>query len=329
MVTNTHHEYITALYREGVPVAEIACRADVCVKTVRNVARRAGVPPRIVRQPERDAAIVERYEAGEPVAGIAAAHGVRPSRVRLVAARAGLPPRHGWQRSYPIDEHVFDRPDAVGWWLVGLLAADGSVHEPENRISLCQTVDDADVLHAFYAHVGCPERPLTMLNLSDSARRRALPRRPAAEARVFSKHMVEALRRYGVVARKSKTLELSPDAARQPAVWLGLLDGDGSAGIYRSGRDPRVRFSGTRRLMEQCEQFWRHTLGFRGPRPAATPHCKDLWQFTLYGPKARSAAPILLASSPTSLRRKRELLAEIAAWDPTGSCAPMRHQASS
>jgi hypothetical protein len=316
------HALIAALYREGVPIVEIAQRANVCAKTVGNVARRAGLPLRNPPQPERNAAILASYQAGDLVAGIAADHGVRPSNVRTLAARAGVPPRAGWQRRYPIDEQAFDQPNAAGWWLIGLLAADGSIHERENRISLCQTLEDADVLHAFYAYVGCPDRPLTMLKLSESARARQLPRRPAAEARVFSKHIVQALRRHGVVPRKTATLELSREAMERPGVWLGLLDGDGSVGIYRNGREPRVRFSGTRRLMEQCEEFWRTTLQFEGSRPGAHPHAKGLWEFTLVNQKACTAAKILLTSSPISLRRKRVLLAEIATWKPKGVLCP-------
>jgi hypothetical protein len=317
-----HHVLVTALYRAGLPVAEIAQRAGVCVKTVRNVARRAGEPPRNPPRPERDAEILARYRAGDPVAVIAAEHGVGKLRVRAVAARAGVPPRRGWQRRYPLDEHAFDAPSDIGWWLIGLLAADGSINDREHRVSLCQTLEDADVLHALYDYVGCPDRPLTMLNLSEAARQRQLERRPAAEARVFSRQIVQALGHHGVVARKTATLELSPEASQRPAVWLGLLDGDGSVGIYRDGALPRVRFSGTRRLMEQCEDFWRRTLPYDGPRPSATPHRKGLWQFSLYNRKARLAAQILLASSPTSLLRKRALLAEIAAWEPNGVLCP-------
>jgi lambda repressor-like predicted transcriptional regulator len=312
------HEVVVELYRNGAPVADIAQRAGVCVKTVRNVARRAGLPPRNPPQPERDLEILTRYLAGDPVASIGVDKGVSPSRVRVVAQRAGVPPRTGWQRRYPLNEQAFDEPTDVGWWLIGLLAADGSIHERENRVTLCQTLDHADVLHAFYEYVGCPERPLTMLRLSAAAKQRQLPRRPAAEARIFSRRIVDALRRHGVVAGKTATLVLGPDAARQPAVWLGLLDGDGSVGLYRDGREPRVRFSGTRRLMEQCEAFWRETLPYSDSRPAATPHRKGLWQFSLCRAKAQGAARVLLASSERSLRRKRELLAEIAAWDPNG-----------
>jgi hypothetical protein len=313
---------VCALYQDGLPVAEIAARAGVCVKTVRNVARRAGLPRRNAPQPERDAAILARYMAGDPVAVIAADHGVGSSRVRIVAERAGVAPRSGWQRRYPIREHAFDHPTATGWWLIGLLAADGSIHAKEHRVSLCQTLDDADVLYAFYDYVGCPDRPLTILNLSKAARERQYKRRPAAEARVFSKRIVEALGRHGVVPRKSATLELSAEACREPAAWLGLLDGDGSVAIYRNGRLPRVRFSGTRRLMEQCEEFWRHTLPYSASRPAATPHRKGLWQFSLHGPKARKAAAVLLGATSISLVRKRALLTQIAGWEPVEGLCP-------
>lgn len=221
-----------------VPVTQIAARTGVCVKTVRNVARRAGHPPRHPPRPERDAAIVRAYESGAPVGRIAVRYGVSRPRVRAIAARAGLPPRSGWQRRYPIDETAFDRPTRVGWWLIGLLAADGSIHAPENRISLCQSTKDIDVLHAFYEYVGCPERPLTMLNLSEEAKARQLPRSPAAEARVFSKRMVKALGRHGIVPQKTASLELSAEASRRAAVWLGVLDGDGRASQILLGASP-------------------------------------------------------------------------------------------
>jgi hypothetical protein len=316
------HELIARLYRDGLPVGEIAHRAGVCTKTVRNVARRAGLPRRNPPRPELDAQILRRYRAGDPVAVIAAENGVAPSRVRLVAERAGVPPRQGWQRQYPIREDAFDSPTDIGWWLIGLLAADGSINDREHRVSLSQTLVGVDVLRAFYDYVGCPNRPLTLLKLSQAARQRQLSRSPAAEARVFSKQIVLALRQHGVVPRKTATLELSFEASKKPAVWLGLLDGDGSVGIYRRGRLPRVRFTGTRRLMEQCEEFWRQALPYGRSRPGATPHRGGLWQFSLQCTKAAEAARILLASSPISLRRKRELLAEIAAWEPRGGLCP-------
>jgi hypothetical protein len=301
-------------YELGTPVAEIAKRARVCVSTVRNIARRRGLPPRHAAQPTRDAGVIDRYRSGDPVKEIAAEHGISAPRVRAIAAQAGLAPRSGWQRRYPIDESVFDSPTEVGWWLIGLLAADGSVNAAENRVSLCQTADDSDVLKAFYAYVGCPDRPFTSLRLSAEAQSRQLPRRPALEARIFSRRIVAALAQHGIVPRKTALCELGPDASRNPAVWLGILDGDGSVGIYRSGRSPRLAFVGTPALMQQCEEFWRKALSLSDPLPTARHHRRGIWTYCLWGRKASSAAKLLLSSTPVSMHRKRVLLEEIAGW---------------
>jgi hypothetical protein len=325
---------VATLYQQGVPVAEIADRAGVCVKTVRNVARRFELPPRNPPNPERDARAIARYASGEKVTAIARELGISRSRIRLLAAGAGLPPRSDWQRRYPLDETAFDHPTNVGWWLIGLLAADGSIHAAEHRVTLCQTLGDADVLYAFYDYVGCPNRPLTMLNLSKEVQQRQYPRRPAAEARIFSRRIVRALARHGIVPGKTATTELSSEAASNPAVWLGLLDGDGSVGIYRHGRDVRVRFAGTRQVMTQCERFWRGVVPFDASTPAAHPHSRGIWVFDLAGAKARRAAEVLLAASPVSMARKRAKLSALVADSSLdkargGGCRAVDQQASS
>lgn len=307
-----NRELILGLYESGVPVAEIAAEAGVCVKTVRDLARRAGLPARNKSSPARDADVVRRYARGGLVQAIADAHRISKPRVRRIAEQAGLPPRTDWRRRYPLDEAAFDRPTSAGWWLIGLLAADGSILGTENRVSLCQATKDIDVLHAFYSYVGCPDRPVTMLRLSKAAAARQLPRGPAAEARIFSAQIVRALGRHGVVPRKTAGMALSSEASRQAATWLDILDGDGSVGIYRTGRQPCIAFFGSRPLMEQCEAFWRRELAFTDATPAARPHSKGLWTFVLSCAKTRIAAGVLLESSPTSMLRKRALLTQIA-----------------
>ena len=155
---------------------------------------------------------------------------------------------------------------------------------------------DADVLHAFYTYVGCPDRPLAMLNLSEAARARHLPRRPAAEARIFSERIVRALACHGVVPQKSASMTLGDEASRNAAVWLGVLDGDGSVGIYRNGRAPRLMFSGARPLMERCEAFWRSELPYATDRPRAISHSGGIWPFSLWGTNAVLRARHLLAA---------------------------------
>ena len=315
-------------YIAGVPVAQIADEVRVCRKTVRNVARRAGVPARTVSKSARDAQALALYRAGTPVHEITANLGIGRTQLRRIADAAGVPPRHGWQRRYPLDEAAFDRPSAIGWWLVGLLAADGSIHAPEHRVSLCQTLADADVLRAFLEYVGCKDRPLAMLKLSPEAVARQLPRRPAAEARIFSARICASLARHGVVPRKTSTLTLGEEAAQEAAVWLGVLDGDGSIGIYPDGKRhrPQIAFTGTSTLMAQCERFWRASLGFTEPRPAARPHSRGLWTVRVSDVKAVAAARILLRASPVSMKRKRRVLEQVAAKSTENDRAALRSE---
>lgn len=312
------HARIADRYERGDPLTAIAAEEGVCLKTVRNVARRRGLARRRPDRRDRDRRIVARYAAGECVREIAESEGVGYPYVSGTARKAGLPPRSGWQRRYPLDEHAFDHPTDVGWWLIGLLAADGSVHAADHRVSLAQRAADADVLRAFLDYVGCP-RPLTDLRLSPAAAARAWPRSPAQEARVFSRHLCAALAAHGVVPKKSHTLRLSDEAAAQPAVWLGLFDGDGSAGVARSAGRPRINWYGSRQAMQQCSAFWATRLDLMtGRPPSVLRHAGGLATVALYGSNAARAARILLRSSPVSMRRKRRVLEEIAQYRAVG-----------
>jgi hypothetical protein len=297
---------IAARYIRGDLITSIAFDEEVDVKTVRNVARRMGLPRRRPDRSERNLRVAARYRAGEPVLAIAEDEGVHPKSVGTVAKRAGVPPRRGWQRVYPIDETAFDQPTEIGWWLVGLLAADGCVFAREHRISLAQNAGDQDVLNAFLAYVGSPGRPLASIAPGHF------------EARIFSRRVCEALARYGVVPRKSKSLELSPEAADQAAVWLGLFDGDGSAGVKLGHGRPRIDFFGAPPVMKQCSEFWgaRLKLATNAP-PTVVNHAGGLKKVSIYGANAARGARIMLASSPISHQRKRRTLEAISLVRPS------------
>lgn len=316
-------------YEAGDEMKAIAEDLGIDRKTVYNVARRAGLPNRHIFDPARSERIITAYESGAAVGEIAKAEGVHRTFVRNVASRAGLRPREDWARKYPINEAAFDEPTAVGWWLIGLLAADGCVRTG-NLISLAQRECDTDVLRAFVAYVGCPDRPLTELKLSPGAACRSWPRSPAWEARIWSRHMKEVLASHGVTATKTKSLKFSPDAAEQPAVWLGLLDGDGWVSrVAQHGRRV-IAFFGTPSVMHQCSEFWGKRLDFqRAASPTVYKHRGGLGSVRLYGANAVHAAKILLGSTPISLRRKRRSLEAIAATAVgDGSATPPRMRTS-
>jgi hypothetical protein len=301
-------------YEAGEEMKAIAEGLGIDPKTVYNVARRAGLPNRHTFDSERTGRILSAYQAGTPVGEIARSEEVHRTYVRALAAKAGLPPRKDWGRRYPLRETAFDAPTPVGWWLVGLLAADGHIGSRDNLVALTQTEGDADVLLAFLAYLGCPNRPLTELRLSAEAASRTGPRQRAFAARVQSKYLCVSLAKYGITARKTRTLVLSKQAAKEPAVWLGLLDGDGWVALQGQRGRPLLSFYGTDAVMQQCSEFWGARLSFqRVSAPTVFRHVGLLHGMRLYGANATRAARILLASSPLSLKRKRRTLEEIAA----------------
>jgi hypothetical protein len=304
-------------YKAGEQMKAIADDLGVDRKTIYNVARRAALPNRHVFDPSRTGRILHAYRSGEPVVRIVEREGVHPSYVRTLARKAGLPPRKDWGRKYPLDETAFDQPTPIGWWLIGLLAADGHIGSRDNLVALTQSESDRDVLLAFLDYVGCPDKPLTALRLSPEAASRSHARRGAFCARVQSRYMCESLERHGITPRKTASLVLSTAAARQAPVWLGLLDGDGwVSDVGQRGR-PLLAFYGTRAVMRQCSAFWGARLAFqRVSAPTVYQHVGALHGIRLHGANAARAARTLLPSSPVSLQRKRRILERIAAGDP-------------
>lgn len=308
------HARIVKRYTDGDPIEEIASDEDVDRKTVRNVARGAGLPLRNPRRSERNARIVSGYQEGRRVKELAESEGCSSSYVSHLLSEAGVPRRPD-RRLYPIDETAFDDPDPTGWWLIGLLAADGCVNERRHMISLSQRGEDKDVLEAFLRYVGSGGRPLTELRFRGGGGWHR-PDGRYFEARVFSKRLCEAVGRHGVVPRKSRTLKLSDEAASNAEVWLGLLDGDGSLGVAMQRGRPRIDFFGTRAVMEQCSGFWGSKLTLTtGRNPAVSSHVGGLWKVSVHGANAARAARLMLSTSPVSMKRKRRSLEAIARAD--------------
>lgn len=304
------HARIARRYSDGDPIAEIAKTEGVDRKTVRNVARRAGLPLRRPPRAERNSRIVRDYEAGSRVGEIAMREGVRPSYVSGLLTKAGISRRPD-RRRYPLDENAFDHLDPIGWWLVGLLAADGSINPTEHRISLAQRYEDRGVLEAFLEYVGSLGRPLTEIRGREGGWSK--PDALYLEARVYSAHMCEVLSRHGIVPGKTRSMRFGPEAAVEPAVWLGLLDGDGSILVKPPCGETRIDFFGAAPAMDQCAEFWGALLRFRGRRrPTVIQHARHLFKVSLYSQNAVQAARVLLDSTPTSMARKRHKLEQIA-----------------
>ena len=203
----------------------------------------------------------------------------------------------------------WDDPQTRYW--LGFAVADVCL---QDRTTLKWTITAADGpwLQQFLAHVGLPDRPMTDQPATNSV-----------QATLRSAGLCASLRKAGVTERgHGSERQLHPDLAMDPAAWLGNLDGDGC--VYFRDDVPRLEWSGSRPLMDQCHQWLQTTTG-RGWNPhdrLSQDGEHSLTTCGISGHGAAAIAQILLDACPASMPRKRQRLAVAAQWqDRRGQAA--------
>lgn len=207
----------------------------------------------------------------------------------------------------PVNHAAFDVPTSQTWYWLGLLGADGCVSDKGMIYLRLQERDRAHV-EALRAFVGAGEQGrISGPSKSDRSYCLAFTSRPIA---------ADLLRLGGITPRKSLTYDPGVQAASQAAFWLGMLDGDGTAGIYRfkqaSQVRPQLRWLGTKAAITRCAAFWAKALPDRHIGKICP--SRKLWQFGVQGETAQRAAVLLLDSCDYSLARKRETIERIAVF---------------
>ena len=152
-----------------------------------------------------------------------------------------------FKRKYFVDESYFETLGHEQAWLIGFLAADGNVYG--NYLRLSQSGKGGrrliDVVKDMLQYTG---RIYT-----DKSRRAHL-------LVISSKVLIESLRPYGIVARKSLVYEFPKDVLPtkfHPAFIRGYVEGDGCAGIYWYGNTYalQISFVGTEQFIDVCHEI--------------------------------------------------------------------------
>ncbi|MFU8873371.1 hypothetical protein [Micromonospora sp. SL4-19] len=266
-------------------------------QAVRGILRRRGVPPRIVgklTEAQRDE-VVQRYLNGSSMADLARAFGVTEPSVRGLLVRRGVALR---RVNHMLRHDAFDHltPDACYW--AGFLFADGSVgyrpgHLPHVSVGLAQCDREQLVaLRSFLGSTGSISAPsATHGSCQFSVRSVQLADR-----------LVELGRYQGNVDQR---LAVSRD------FWRGVVDGDGSIGMYRTKQNPRpfaqFRLVGSRRILEPFTEF---LVAAGLSRLSVRPH-KTIYNVGTTRRSAEKIIYLLYNDAAVALRRKAEMAARI------------------
>ncbi|SCE70405.1 Sigma-70, region 4 [Micromonospora haikouensis] len=264
-------------------------------QAVRGILRRRGVPPRVVGKlsEAQRSEVVQRYLDGSSIANIAAAFGVSEPAVRGLLVRRNVLLR---KVVHALRHDAFDylNPDACYW--IGFIFADGSVgyrpgYLPQVSVGLAER--DRRHLVALREFLG------STASISGPSITHGSCQFSVRSARLADR-LIELGRYQGGVDQR---LVESRD------FWRGVVDGDGSIGIYQTARGPLAQFRlvGSRRILEPFTEF----VLLRGlSRLSVRPH-KAIYTVGTTRGGAERIIRLLYEDARLALHRKAEMAARI------------------
>lgn len=176
-----------------------------------------------------DKQIIELYQQGKSLAALSRLSGLSTYKVRQLLVNNNITIRtqaqqnvfSNQERSKSVDEHYFDNIDnPKKAWLIGFLAADGTVSSTRNCIKIGLASKDKEILEKIREEVKI-ERAIL-----DTETNNGFEVSELTWSNANHKHQLE---KYGIVPRKTYSPILVPkwDINLQLAYIQGYFDGDG------------------------------------------------------------------------------------------------------
>ncbi|MEU7931920.1 hypothetical protein [Micromonospora echinofusca] len=277
----------------GESLSSIARTSGVSRQAIRGLLRRRGVPARVVGKLTEDqrSEVLQRYQAGASLGQLATAYGITEPAVRGLVIRRGVPLR---RVVHTLRHEAFDELTSDACYWIGFLFADGSIsYRPKHIPQISVGLAERDRAHL--------AKLRTFLG-STSAISAPNPTHHSCQFSVRSHQLADRLVALG---RYQEPTDARLVESRD--FWRGVVDGDGSLGLYRRSRSapatmPQFRLVGRRHVLEEFLGFLR-TQGIGGL--SVRPHKSIYTMGTTCGPAERIVA-LLYSGATVALSRKAE-----------------------
>lgn len=301
---------LVARYLAGESTPKLAADYGIVPSTARSIIMRHGVQTRSgVGNPRsldetREAELVARYYAGEGTPTLASAFGIATTTVTNILKRHGVSMRRCGYPQIPIWHEAFDEltPDAAYW--IGFLFADGHVHQrkpewaPEVIVALAARDRPHIAKLKSFLRSGHAISEGHTTPSADGKKRSTAFVRLAVTSHKLGGRLVALGRYEGCV---------DPGLAASRHFWRGLVDGDGSLGIYGEARSATFQLVGNRRYLTAFNAFLsKNGLACRSIGPT-----KSIFQVSASGASAEPIVDLLYRDAPTSLDRKAVIAQQI------------------
>jgi hypothetical protein len=230
----------------------------------------------------------------------------KQTRERMSLAHLGhkLSPLHKLgMRTCTLNEASFDiLTEESGYW-IGFLIADGNICYKKGIPIIALHLKDIDLphLHKFREFVGSSHKVGKYAN--------RIWGNASNSISFSSERMANALGKYGFVPRKCFTAEIKGEVQNNRHVWRGVIDGDGSLGVYERKnlngtirRVPYISLTGTKIVCLQFRSFLEKELCER--MPPSVIFYKRSYLFMLSDYRAVKAINLLYSDCTIALERK-------------------------
>jgi hypothetical protein len=298
--TVSDHMEWKRLYESGKNTHEIAALYQTAPSVIGRYLRKMGVSLRPPARRLKDGSNTtedmvyewqQAYEQGQTSYEIASKYGVAASTVARNLAKEGVALNTSKQRQHFPDPFERRSPDTA--WLLGLLYTDGNVYK--RRVRLASNDDDMlDKAKSIFEQFGY--RGSIMRNSKTSA---------CNILQISSIEFAETVKRYGIVERKSLTIQWPDFLERE--LWShfmrGCFDGDGYIGL--SGKKLLISYAtGSVAFAEAIARVIGEVIGYQ---PNPWKHKKwNSYQVGLYSAKAARFGEWLYEGSEDKNRMKRK-----------------------
>jgi hypothetical protein len=287
-------------YLNGISAKEITEIADCCLDTVYKIIKRRGLQTNNSRI---ESMIDQRYLDGLNAVEIAEELGCCPETVYNLLKKHNIPrrPRELSLRKYNLDVNFFSKIDTEekAYWL-GFVTADGAI--VNSRLNVKLSSKDRIHLEKLSNSLSTDQPICDIL----SERKGKL--HPSSYLCISSKIIIEDLKKYGVVPRKSlREVFYNCSDELQRHYLRGLFDGDGSIGKVKYGW--KLSMCGSKDLIHE---FRDHLVNSLEVTPQKLRNQKNLW-YLYVGRKTdvRTVLNYLYQDSTVSLDRKFSLYKQV------------------
>lgn len=241
------------------------------------------------------------YKSGHSISSIATKVGSSYQTVSRTLKKYGVPFRPYMRRVYSLNENCFKNLSEERNYWTGMMITDGCIMPRRHTyiIHLGLKLDDIDHIKKFATFMGT-QKPLHIRDPKTDARIRGSG---MVSIDVTSKIMGDDLISLGVVPNKTDNASLPTNLMSDKNVWRGVVDGDGSIGVYNG--HAAISLCGSENLVNQFALFVHSKI----PECRAKPyHMKKLlYGFQTTGSTAQDIIRVLYDGSTVYLDRKMNL----------------------